>query len=63
MEQKILPVVFSAVTLQNLEAIFEYGAETFSSKIAEKFVLDLVEKLDGLSNTYMHYAECPLPSY
>jgi plasmid stabilization system protein ParE len=58
MEQKVLPVIFSANTFQCLETIYEYGAETFSPAIAEKFVLDLIEKLDGLCNTYLQHAEC-----
>lgn len=58
MEQKVLPVVFSANTFQCLEAIYEYGAETFSAQIAEKFVSDLINKLDALCNTYTQHAEC-----
>ncbi len=58
MEQEVLPVIFSTNTLQCLQAIYEYGAETFSPTIAEKFVAELIQKLDGLSNTYMIHAEC-----
>ena len=58
MEQKVLPVIFSINTLQCLEAIYEYGAETFSQAIAEKFVSDLIEKLDGLCKTYLLHTEC-----
>jgi toxin ParE1/3/4 len=58
MDQKVLPVVFSANTLQSLEAIYDYGAETFSPAIAEQFVLDLIEKLDGLCTNYDIHAEC-----
>jgi len=58
MEQEVLPVVFSANTLQSLEAIYAYGAETFSPAIAEKFVSELIEKLDALSSTYLQHAEC-----
>ena len=58
MEQKILPVIFSANTYQCLEAIYEYGAETFSPAIAEKFVSELIQKPDALCNTYMQHAEC-----
>jgi len=58
MEQKVLQVIFSEITLQSLEAIFEYGAETFSPAIAENFVSDLIQKCDSLSATYMQHAEC-----
>jgi plasmid stabilization system protein ParE len=58
MEQKILPVVYSANTLQCLQAIYEYGAETFSPAISEKFISELIQKTDALENTYMQHAEC-----
>ena len=58
MEQKILPVIYSAVTFQSLETIYEYGAETFSPSMAEKFVSDLIEKVDKLHSEYMQHAEC-----
>lgn len=58
MEPKALPVVYSEYVLQCLEAIYEYGAETFSSYLAELFVLELIQKLDLLSDNYMHYTEC-----
>jgi plasmid stabilization system protein ParE len=58
MEQKILPVVFSVDTFQGLEAIFEYGAETFSPTMAQTFVSDLIQELDSLGSKYMQQAEC-----
>ncbi len=58
MEQEILPVVFSQHTVQSLQAIYEYGAETFSPKMAENFVTELIEKLEALSRTYLLHAEC-----
>ncbi len=51
MEQKVLPVVFSANTYLCLETIYEYGAETFSPAIAEKFALHLIQKCDDLCST------------
>ncbi len=48
MEQKILPVKISAVAFQNIEAIFDYGAETFSPIVAERFVFTLLQKLETL---------------
>ncbi len=58
MEQKVLPVIFSANTLQSIEAIYEYGAETFSPAMAGNFVSELIQKLDGLCSTYLLHAEC-----
>lgn len=58
MEQKILPVKYSANTFECIEAIYEYGAETFSPAIAEQFVLELIQKLDALCSTYLQHAEC-----
>ena len=58
MEQKILPVAFSSTTLESLKSIYEYGAETFSPKIAEAFVLELINKVDELCNTYLLHTEC-----
>jgi toxin ParE1/3/4 len=57
-EQKILPVVFSEHTLQSLQAIFEYGAETFSPEIAENFILELIDKMEKLSTNYSQHTEC-----
>ena len=58
MEQKILPVIFSTDTFRGLEAIFEYGAETFSPTMAQAFVSDLIQELDSLSSSYLQHAEC-----
>lgn len=58
MEQKTLPVIYSEEALERIKAICEYGAETFSSALAEKFVSDLIIKLDGLNNTYLQHTEC-----
>ena len=58
MEQKILPVIFSAYSIECLKSIFEYGSETFSPAIALKFVNDLKQHLDELCSKYMQHAEC-----
>lgn len=58
MEQKVLPVVYSANTLECLEAIYKYGAETFSSSVAQDFVLALIDKIDLLSHNYLQHVEC-----
>jgi plasmid stabilization system protein ParE len=58
MEQKILPVKISAVAFQNIEAIFDYGAETFSPIVAERFVFTLLQKLETLDANYLLHTEC-----
>ena len=58
MEQKVLPVVFSANSIECLQSIFEYGSETFSSEIALKFIAGLKQNLDELSSKYLQHAEC-----
>jgi plasmid stabilization system protein ParE len=58
MEQKVLPVAYSANTFQCLETIYEYGAETFSPTIAEHFVTELIKKVDALALNYLQHAEC-----
>ena len=55
MEQKILPVIYSSVTSNCLETIYKYGAETFSPVIAERFILDLIQKCDDLCSTYLQH--------
>jgi hypothetical protein len=55
MEEEIRPVAYSDFSRKCLEAIFHYGAETFSPALSEAFIAGMIGKMDSLETSYLHY--------
>jgi toxin ParE1/3/4 len=57
-ERKKLPVKISELFLHDLEAIFQYGLETFGIIQAELYEKQIWELVEGLSPNYLLFPEC-----
>jgi len=58
MEVKAREVVISAIAIESLEKIFEYGTETFNYSSAVAFIEELYNRIERLSTEYLLHPEC-----
>lgn len=58
MEDQIRKVVFSDISVESLEQIYEYGIDTFAYSAATVFIEELQDRIDKLSTEYLLPPEC-----
>lgn len=58
MEKKIRKVNLSSVFDDDLADIFDYGLETFGGNLAELFVANIYQHINGLPLLFLIYPEC-----
>ena len=58
MEKRKIQVVESELFFQDLQALFDYGVETFGLNASDAFVEDLLFRVENLAFQYELHPEC-----